>query len=186
MLYASMRVRLSPSPWSLKYPLYASRFIRRASSCRPRAENVLARLLRKARTASSDPPIVKNCRVHPTQWLISTQVVVLARTGATAQLFSKYKLPMPVIVVTCFDYVARQCVALIPGCQAVHTPQYTNYGYNNAAGDDEAKMVAEGTKHAAEIGVITKADEIVCAVHAYKAGATKNVAMRFYYAGAAL
>ena len=73
-------------------------------------------------------------------------VVVLARTGATAQLFSKYKLPMPVIVVTCFDYVARQCVALIPGCQAVHTPQYTNYGYNNAAGDDEAKMVAEGTK----------------------------------------
>ena len=48
-------------------------------------------------------------------------VVVLARTGATAQLFSKYKLPMPVIVVTCFDYVARQCVALIPGCQAVHT-----------------------------------------------------------------
>ena len=59
--------------------------------------------------------------VHPTQWLISTQVVVLARTGATAQLFSKYKLPMPVIVVTCFDYVARQCVALIPGCQAVHT-----------------------------------------------------------------
>jgi hypothetical protein len=60
------------------------------------------------------------------------------------------------------------------------------YGYNNAAGDDEAKMVAEGTKHAAEIGVITKADDIVCAVHAYKAGATKNVAMRFYYAGAAL
>ena len=58
-------------------------------------------------------------------------------------------------------------------------------GYN-AAGDDEAKMVAEGTKHAAEIGVITKADDIVCAVHAYKAGATKNVAMRFYYAGAAL
>ena len=53
---------------------------------------------------------------------------------------------MPVIVVTCFDYVARQCVALIPGCQAVHTPQYTNYGYNNAAGDDESKMVAEGTK----------------------------------------
>ena len=53
--------------------------------------------------------------------MISTQVVVLARTGATAQLFSKYKLPMPVIVVTCFDYVARQCVALIPGCQAVHT-----------------------------------------------------------------
>ena len=44
----------------------------------------------------------------------------------------------------------------------------------------------EGTKHAAEIGVITKADDIVCAVHAYKAGATKNVAMRFYYAGAAL
>ena len=43
-----------------------------------------------------------------------------------------------------------------------------------------------GTKHAAEIGVITKADDIVCAVHAYKAGATKNVAMRFYYAGAAL
>ena len=111
---------------------------------------------------------------------------MLARTGATAQLFSKYKLPMPVIVVTCFDYVARQCVALIPGCQAVHTPQYTNYGYNNAAGDDEAQMVAEGTKHAAEIGVITKADDIVCAVHAYKAGATKNVAMRFYYAGAAL
>ena len=37
-----------------------------------------------------------------------------------------------------------------------------------------------------EIGVITKADDIVCAVHAYKAGATKNVAMRFYYAGAAL
>jgi len=34
--------------------------------------------------------------------------------------------------------------------------------------------------------VITKADDIVCAVHAYKAGATKNVAMRFYYAGAAL
>jgi len=126
----------------------------------------------------------------------------------------------------------------------VHTPQYTNYGYNNAAGDDESKMVAEGTKrcmnqilaarpstrhlldgvevpvphrsteparprsrrlsaefwgapdslvdlctgtkHAAEIGVITKADDIVCAVHAYKAGATKNVAMRFYYAGAAL
>ena len=113
-------------------------------------------------------------------------VVVLARTGATAQLFSKYKLPMPVIVVTCFDYVARQSVALIPGCQAVHTPQYTNYGYNNAAGDDESQMVAEGTKHAAEIGVITKADDIVCAVHAYKAGATKNVAMRFYYAGAAL
>ena len=28
----------------------------------------------------------------------------------------------------------------------VHTPQYTNYGYNNAAGDDESKMVAEGTK----------------------------------------
>jgi hypothetical protein len=50
----------------------------------------------------------------------------------------------------------------------------------------ESKMVAEGTKHAAEIGVITKADDIVCAVHAYKAGATKNVAMRFYYAGAAL
>ena len=71
-------------------------------------------------------------------------------------------------------------------CAQVHTPQYTNYGYNNAAGDDEAKMVAEGTKHAAEIGVITKADDIVCAVHAYKAGATKNVAMRFYYAGAAL
>ena len=71
-------------------------------------------------------------------------------------------------------------------CAQVHTPQYTNYGYNNAAGDDEAKMVAEGTKHAAEIGVITKADDIVCAVHAYKAGATKNVAMRFFYAGAAL
>ena len=71
-------------------------------------------------------------------------------------------------------------------CAQVHTPQFTNYGYNNAAGDDEAKMVAEGTKHAAEIGVITKADDIVCAVHAYKAGATKNVAMRFYYAGAAL
>ena len=71
-------------------------------------------------------------------------------------------------------------------CAQVHTPQYTNYGYNNAAGDDESQMVAEGTKHAAEIGVITKADDIVCAVHAYKAGATKNVAMRFYYAGAAL
>ena len=71
-------------------------------------------------------------------------------------------------------------------CAQVHTPQYTNYGYNNAAGDDESKMVAEGTKHAAEIGVITKADDIVCAVHAYKAGATKNVAMRFFYAGAAL
>ena len=73
--------------------------------------------------AASSPrnDLVKNCRVHPTHWLISTQVVVLARTGATAQLFSKYKLPMPVIVVTCFDYVARQSVALIPGCQAVHT-----------------------------------------------------------------
>ena len=55
--------------------------------------------------------------------------------------------------------------------------------------NDRTKLFVElctGTKHAAEIGVITKADDIVCAVHAYKAGATKNVAMRFYYAGAAL
>ena len=50
----------------------------------------------------------------------------------------------------------------------------------------KAPFHSQGTKHAAEIGVITKADDIVCAVHAYKAGATKNVAMRFYYAGAAL
>ena len=46
----------------------------------------------------------------------------------------------------------------------MHTPDLTNYGYNNAAGDDENKMVAAGAKHAAEIGVITKADDIVCAV----------------------
>jgi len=113
-------------------------------------------------------------------------VIVLARTGATAQLFAKYKCPIPVIVVTSFDHVARQAVALLPGCQAVHTPDLTNYGYNNAAGDDENKMVAAGAKHAAEIGVITKADDIVCAVHAYKVGASKNVAMRFFYAGPAL
>ena len=49
-----------------------------------------------------------------------------------------------------------------------------------------APFASAERKHAAEIGVITKADDIVCAVHAYKAGATKNVAMRFYYAGAAL
>ena len=46
-------------------------------------------------------------------------------------------------------------------------------------------MVAAGAKHAAEIGVIAKADDILCAVHAYKVGESKNVAMHFMYAGSA-
>ena len=60
-------------------------------------------------------------------------------------------------------------------------------GTLDGAGGQQIQIISKiGTKHAAEIGVITKADDIVCAVHAYKAGATKNVAMRFFYAGAAL
>ena len=49
------------------------------------------------------------------------------------------------------------------------TPQYTNYGDNNAAGDDARcgrKMVAEEQPRTLRPrSAITKADDIVCAVH---------------------
>ncbi|KAH8059009.1 pyruvate kinase [Aureococcus anophagefferens] len=75
--------------------------------------------------------------------------------------------------------------ALIPGCQALHTPALTNYGYD-ASGDDEAAMVLEGAKCAFALGHLDHVDDIVCAVHSDKVGVTKNIAMRFFYAGAAL
>jgi pyruvate kinase len=112
-------------------------------------------------------------------------VVVIAQTGATAQLFAKYKCAIPLVVVTAHASVARQCQALIPGCQALHTPALTNYGYD-ASGDDEAAMVLEGAKCAFALGHLDHVDDIVCAVHSYKVGVTKNIAMRFFYAGAAL
>eukprot|EP00629_Pelagomonadales_sp_RCC1024_P003216 CAMPEP_0119273384 /NCGR_PEP_ID=MMETSP1329-20130426/10158_1 /TAXON_ID=114041 /ORGANISM="Genus nov. species nov., Strain RCC1024" /LENGTH=517 /DNA_ID=CAMNT_0007273585 /DNA_START=59 /DNA_END=1612 /DNA_ORIENTATION=- len=111
-------------------------------------------------------------------------IIVLAKTGATAQLFSKYKCPIPIIVVTPDGHVARQSVGLIPGCQPVHTPALTNFGYNNAAGDDENAMVAAGCKFATAAGYVTDTTDILCAVQAYKVGESKNVAMRFMYAGA--
>lgn len=40
-------------------------------------------------------------------------VIVFAHTGATAQLFAKYKSKVPVVVVTCHSEVARYCRGLV-------------------------------------------------------------------------
>ena len=112
-------------------------------------------------------------------------LVVLAQTGATTQLFSKYKCPIPIVCVSAHGHVCRQAQALVPGCQALHLPNLTNYGYFGQ-GNDEAKMVVEGAKKAYGLGLIKHVDDIICAVHSYKVGVTKNIAMRFFYAGAAL
>ena len=63
-------------------------------------------------------------------------VVVLAQTGATAQLFAKYKCPIPLVVVTAHDHVCRQTQASIPGCQALHLPDLKNYGYTSQGNDE--------------------------------------------------
>jgi len=109
-------------------------------------------------------------------------VVVLAQTGATAQLFAKYKCPLPLVAVSAHGSVCRQAQASIPGCRPLHLPHLTNYGYTGE-GHDEDAMVVEGAKFAASLGHLTHVDDIICAVHSYNVGATKNVAMRFFYAG---
>lgn len=109
-------------------------------------------------------------------------IVVLAQTGATAQLFAKYKCSLPLVVVSSHAHVCRQAQAAIPGCRPLHVPHLTNYGYTGS-GHDEDTMVVEGAKFAAALGYLTHLDDIVCAVHSYNVGTTKNVAMRFFYAG---
>ena len=49
-------------------------------------DNARSILLDRARTAASSPrnDLVKNCRVHPTHWLISTQVPTTRAGSATA------------------------------------------------------------------------------------------------------
>ena len=57
-------------------------------------------------------------------------------------------------------------------------------GHQDSRARSAARVFFKSCPIPIEVGC--EADDIVCAVHAYKAGATKNVAMRFYYAGAAL
>ena len=113
-------------------------------------------------------------------------VIVLAVTGVTASLLAKYKCGSPIVVVTAHDHVARYCQAMIPGAYVLHVPNLTHYGYADADGDDEFKMVAEGTRFACALGLVCHGDDILCAVHSYRVARAKNIAMRFFHANTAL
>lgn len=113
-------------------------------------------------------------------------VVVLAKTGATAQLFAKYKLSVPLIVVTSDIAVARYSQAVVPGCKALCLPDCTEYGYAHASGKDETKMVAEGTKYARSLGIVANGDDVLLALHSYRVADEKNMAMRFFHASSVL
>jgi len=112
-------------------------------------------------------------------------VVIFAHTGATATLFAKYKCNVPLVVVTCHPEVARYCKGLVAGASVLFLPNHTRYGYQHESGEDEGVMVTEAVKYAASLGFVKYAEDVVCALHAYRVGTTKNVAMRVFQAGAA-
>ena len=116
----------------------------------------------------------------------ASAVVVLAKTGATAQLFAKYKLSVPLIVVTSDAAVARYAQAVVPGCKPLCLPDCTEYGYAHQSGKDETKMVAEGTKYAASLGIVAGGDDVLLALHSYRVADEKNMAMRFFHASSVL
>jgi hypothetical protein len=47
-------------------------------------------------------------------------------------------------------------------------------------------MVAEGTKFACSLGLVTSGDDFLCAVHSYRVNKQKNIAMRFFHASSVL
>ena len=110
----------------------------------------------------------------------------MAKTGATAQLFAKYKLSVPLIVVTSDAAVARYAQAVVPGCKPLCLPECTEYGYAHQSGKDETKMVAEGTKYAASLGIVAGGDDVLLALHSYRVADEKNMAMRFFHASSVL
>ncbi|KAK7253783.1 pyruvate kinase [Aureococcus anophagefferens] len=124
--------------------------------------------------------------LQPSRDAAAKAIVVLAASGATTQLFAKYKCGIPLIVVTAHDSVARYAQALIPGAYVLHVPDLVKYGYADDTGDDEPKMVAEGTKFACSLGLVTSGDDFLCAVHSYRVNKQKNIAMRFFHASSVL
>ncbi|KAH8066456.1 pyruvate kinase [Aureococcus anophagefferens] len=110
--------------------------------------------------------------LQPSRDAAAKAIVVLAASGATTQLFAKYKCGIP---------------ALIPGAYVLHVPDLVKYGYYaDDTGDDEPKMVAEGTKFACSLGLVTSGDDFLCAVHSYRVNKQKNIAMRFFHASSVL
>lgn len=110
-------------------------------------------------------------------------VVVFAHTGATAELFAKYKCKVPLVVVTCHAEVARYCTGLVAGASVLYLPTLTRYGYKHASGEDENAMATEAVKYAATLGFVKYSEDVVCALHAYRIGNAKNIAMRFFEVG---
>ena len=92
---------------------------------------------------------------------------------------------MPVIVVTSDPAVARYAQALVPGAKPLCLPECTDYGYANDSGSDELKMVSEGAKYAAALGIIGPSD-ILLALHSYRVSGEKNISMRFFHASSVL
>ncbi|KAJ8608086.1 hypothetical protein CTAYLR_009622 [Chrysophaeum taylorii] len=113
-------------------------------------------------------------------------IIIFAHTGGTAMLFAKYKCSIPIIVVTAHAAVARYCKGLVAGSTVLLLPDHKRYGYQHESGEDEGVMVTEAVKFAASLGIVTCAEDPICALHAYRIGAVKNVAMRFFEAGSAL
>ena len=82
--------------------------------------------------------------------------------------------------------VARYAQAVVPGCKPLCLPECTEYGYAHQSGKDETKMVAEGTKYAASLGIVAGGDDVLLALHSYRVADEKNMAMRFFHASSVL
>lgn len=74
----------------------------------------------------------------------------------------------------------------VAGASVLFLPEHTRYGYQHESGEDETAMVSEGVKYASKLGFLKYKEDVVCALHAYRVGMTKNIAMRFFQAGSAL
>ncbi|KAH8044331.1 pyruvate kinase [Aureococcus anophagefferens] len=81
--------------------------------------------------------------------------------------------------------IQRRFNALIPGAYVLHVPDLVKYGYADDTGDDESKMVAEGTKFACSLGLVTSGDDF-SARSTYRVNKQKNIAMRFFHASSVL
>ena len=82
------------------------------------------RVVLHARTAASSPrnDLVKNCRVHPTHWLISTQVVEQTYVGVAAREDRVTPLTSEIGVYAVLGFVAG------PSVGALFAPLKLDYG----------------------------------------------------------
>jgi hypothetical protein len=122
--------------------------------------------LDRARTAASSPrnDLVKNCRVHPSHWLISTQVAVILLVAATQNMLA------------CGVFTALTLLVMI-GVWGKHAMRPCGCG--EAAGLDLARACCKGARVCVAGAVKVAAGVVICVEINQCGGCTRQYTKSF-------